>query len=231
MGLRMKPHSHSISWRFAIPRRLLAGVAGALLLSLAGSVRAEEESSGQAWSRIIRHFDGTQTKSVKEGTKNEISEEKYDENHVLLAKRLFLLDSQGRLRRGVIMDARGTPLGSTEYGYDNQNRIKEERMFNRQGKPIQRKFPPGALPGVPENARHSLVFIIDPNNPNGKGKMLQTDEPMVTPVTNPEDAFEPGMPIGQQAPKIATGLPTNSTPVPTAPSGRKPGLFKQKKNP
>ncbi len=227
----MKAHPNSVTRHFAVPRLLLVGAVGTLLFSFTGSLRAEEESSGQAWSRIIRHFDGTQTKSVKEGTKNEISEEKYDENHVLLAKRLFLLDSQGRLRRGVIMDAKGTPLGSTEYGYDTQNRIKEERLFNRAGKPIQRKFPPGALPGVPENARHSLVFIIDPNNPNGTAKMLQTDEPMVTPVTNPEDAFEPGMPIGQQAPKSAGGLPNNTAPLPTASAGRKPSLLKQKRTP
>ena len=227
----MKAHSHSLSRHFVLPRLVLTSAAGALLLSLTGSIQAGEESSGQAWSRIIRHFDGTQTKSVKEGTKNEISEEKYDENHVLLAKRLFLLDSQGRLRRGIIMDAKGTPLGSTEYGYDSQNRIKEERLYNRDGKPIQRKFPPGALPGVPEKARHSLVFIIDPNNPNGKTQMLQTDEPMVAPVTNPEDSFEPGMPIGQQPSKISTGLPTNSAPVPMASAGRKPSLLKQKRTP
>ncbi len=227
----MKAHPNSVLWRFAIPRLLLVGAVGILLLSWTGSIQAEEESSGQAWSRIIRHFDGTQTKSVKEGTKNEISEEKYDENHVLLAKRLFLLDSRGRLRRGVIMDAKSRPLGSTEYFYDSQNRPKEERLYNCNGDLIQRKFPPGALHGVPENARHSLVFIVDPKNPNGKAKMMQTDEPMIAPVTNPEDSFEPGMPIGQQPSKISTGLPTNSAPVPTASAGRKPSLLKQKRTP
>ena len=189
----------------------------------------EEEPVGQAWSRIIRHYDGTQTKSVKEGDKNEITEEKYDENHVLLAKRLFLLDKGGHLRKGVIMDAKGNPLGTTEYGYKD-DRIVEERLYNKEGKPIQRKFPPGALPGVAANARHSVVFTIDPKNPNAVGTMTQTDVPMITPVSNPDDSFQLGVPIGQQINKGGgTGLPNNTAPVPTKPTGRKPSFFRPQK--
>ena len=194
------------------------------------SVLAEEESTGQAWSRVIRHCDGTQTKSVKAGDKDEISEEKYDENHVLLSKRLFLLDKRGHLRTGILMDAKGNALARTEYGYNKSDKIVEERLFNAANEVIQRKFPPGTIPGLAVNVHHSVVFTIDPKNPTALGKMAQTDEPLVTPVTSPDDSFEPGSALGQPAAKPPTGSPMNTAPVSTENTrGRKPGLFRSKK--
>ena len=180
----------------------LIGVGGLLCTSAKAMAADAEQQGGEAWSRIIRHFDGTQTKSVKEGGKNQISEEKYDENHVLVAKRLFMLDARGRLRNGVIMDAKGKALGSTEYGYNKYDVINEERLFDAKGQLIQRKFPPGSL-GIPQNARHTIVYTIDPKNPKAAGTMRVTDDALIRPVTNPEDNFTPGIPLGKPAPKGA----------------------------
>jgi hypothetical protein len=207
----------------------LSGCLALVTCSMTTASAQQAAGVGDAWSRIIRHFDGTQTRSVKEGDKNEIKEEKFDENNVLVAKRLFRLDSKGRLRNGIIMDAKDKVLGSTAYGYDQYDRINEERLYNAQGVPIQRKFPPGTLPNIPQNARHSIIFILDPKNPNGPGTMQQSDEPLIQPVNKAEDNFTPGLPGGNrpQSSGASNGLPLDNTPVPSA-SGRRPSLLKQK---
>ena len=206
-------------------------VIGYGLLVPARAVLAGESEGGNAWSRIIRHFDGTHTKSVKEGDKNQITEEKYDDQHILVAKRLFNLDARGRLRNGVIMDAKGKPLGSTEYGYNKHDVINEERLYNAKGQLIQRKFPPGSL-NIPQNAKHTIVFVMDPKNPTGPGTMHVSDEAIIQPVTSESDTFTPGLPIGKPMTKPSTGLPTSDTPVPsTGTKGRKPKIFREKAEP
>lgn len=221
----------STSQRFSLSL-LAITVIGYGLLVPARAVMAGETEGGNAWSRIIRHFDGTQTKSVKEGDKNQITEEKYDDQHILVAKRLFNLDARGRLRNGVIMDAKGKPLGSTEYGYNKHDVINEERLYNAKGQLIQRKFPPGSI-NIAQNAKHTIVFVIDPKNPTGPGTMHVSDDAIIQPVTSESDTFTPGLPIGKPMTKPSTGLPTSDAPVPsaTATKGRKPRLFREKAEP
>jgi hypothetical protein len=188
---------------------------------LASAQSQEEMEHGNVWSRIIKHFDGKLTKSFKDPDKNRVIEEKYDENLVLMQKRLFQYDSKERLRNGVIMDAKGNALASTKYGYDDYDRINEERMYNAKGDLIQRKFPPGTLAGVLANAKYSVSFTIDPKNPTALGQMKATFDPIIQPTNNEAESFTPGIPLG--APQSAGG----GLPAPTqasAPVGRKPFL-------
>lgn len=210
----------------SVSRRLLALLA--LWVSALPSLAQEDFSLDNAWARIISHFDGTKTKSWKDTQHNRVLEEKYDKDHVLVQKRIFGYDAKNRLRNGIIMDAKGKPLGSTRYGYDSYDRICEEQLCNAKGEVIQRKFPPGMLPGVPANAKQSVSFNIDPKKPNQLGAMKSTFDPIIQPTQNADDNFVPGIPLGQPQPGTG-GLPNNDTPRSTETKGRKPSMFLQKK--
>ncbi len=210
----------------SVSRRLLALLA--LWVSALPSLAQEDFSLDNAWARIISHFDGTKTKSWKDTQHNRVLEEKYDKDHVLVQKRIFGYDAKNRLRNGIIMDAKGKALGSTRYGYDSYDRICEEQLSNAKGQLIQRKFPPGSLPGVPANAKQSIIYNIDPEHPTEAATMRTTTDPIIQPTQNADDNFVPGIPIGQPA-AGKSRLPTNDAARPTDIKGRKPSLFPQKK--
>lgn len=141
------------------------------------------------------------------------------------------MDAQNRLLSGTIFDAKGNKLATIMYGYNKQsNTISEERMLNPKGQVVQRKFPPGALDirKFPANAKHTLVFILDPTNPNASPRVAQTTERPVRPVNNPEDDFVPGL-SGAAAPSnfsVPAVSPTNEAAVPEQPKRR--GFFRRK---
>ena len=199
----------------------MLAVSLAILGAVPVAMAQEDLEHGNVWSRIITHFDGKITKSFKDTEKNRVIEEKYDTNHVLMQKRLFQYDTKERLRNGVIMDARGNALGSTKYGYDDYDRIIEERLYNVKGELIQRKFPPGTLAGVKANEKYSVSFSVDPKNPKALGQMKATFDPIIQPANSADDNFTPGIPIGQ--PLSGGGLP-NTDKVPLS-AGRKPTGF------
>lgn len=208
--------------------RLLFSLMAIVSLEMACAQQSEPNTGGgNVWSRVIDHYDGTKTKSVKNGDANTINEEKYDKNGVMVAKRLFALDSKGRLRRGIIMDAKANPLGSTEYGYDKYDRIVEQRVYDTKARLTQRVFPPGTLAGVPANAKHTITFFIDPTNPNNS-KAMQTSEPLVQPVNRAEDAFVPGVPGGGGQQTIA---PAGIDKLSRAEGRKASGMFPIKKAP
>lgn len=197
----------------------------ALIALKVSVVRAQEVEGGEGWSRIIRHPDGTLTKSIKHTDKHEIFEEKYDAGKVLVAKRRFLMDAQDRLLSGTIFDAKGRKLATIMYGYSKQtNTINEERMLNAKGQVVQRKFPPGTLDlqKFPTNAKHTLVFYIDPENPNTPARVERTTERPVRPVNSAEDDFVPGIPGGgggvPSALSTSVVSPTNEANVPARPT-------------
>lgn len=205
----------------------LPGIAAAIMALLAGLTQAaDDEASGAVWSRIIQHMDGTQTRSVREGSKNEIVEETFDANKVLIAKRLFILDKKDRVRKGIIFDGKENPVGSTDYGYTRDGRLYETRLFNRKGQLVQRIFEPGVLPNEPANARHRLACHYDPDHPNAAPRMEKTNERPILPIDKPMENFVPGMPIGAPSSPVAGTQPAK----PAKPSGRRPGLLPQKKD-
>jgi|GEM_PF-1319395 len=116
------------------------------LLSLAGSRPAAADVS--SWGREVIHYkvnarSGAEektgsTESESDPAKNLLSQTTKDSRGVIIARREFIMDSKGRIRRGAIWDGRGSLQGRTEYGFDAYDRINEERLFHSSGRLIRR---------------------------------------------------------------------------------------------
>jgi hypothetical protein len=180
---------------------------------------------GRAWGKKISHFDGTYTNSTKDADKNQITEDTFDTSDVLAVRRLFFLDTDGNLRRGIILDGKGNPKASTLYDYRGKQLV-EERMFNAQGQLIRRLFPPGVLPNVPQNQKRSIAVTIDPSTQKEVSRQA-TEEKPVEPITEAQKTFNPGIDMGGALRNDRANLPkaANSTP----PQGRVP-LLPQRRN-
>jgi hypothetical protein len=194
-----------------------------------GCAGAQDDPLGNAWGKIYNHYDGTQTRSRKDGGQNRIIEETYDTGKILLVKRLFYLDDQGNLRQGVILDGKGNGLGSTLYSYSGKTMV-EEQLFDKHGRLIRRLFPPGTLPNVPQNVRNSVAITIDPEKPNVPQKIETTTDRPVTPVNDRMERFTPGIPIGQPLQnQRLQGVPEAQRNATTVPKGRTP-MIPQRRN-
>jgi hypothetical protein len=190
-----------------------------LTLPVAG-VRAQATSPVEAYSRIYYHKDGTRTETRKDGDKKEIYEMTYNQNSVLKCKRIFVTDSKGRTRRGIIFDGKQNPLGTIEFGYDkNTDQLVEERQYNRKAQLVRRLFYPGALK-EPQFANRFVAFNYDPDNPHAKP--IQSREPVrpTRPVESNQEEFEPGIPIGRSAPAANTAPAAAAAPAASAPPRR-----------
>jgi hypothetical protein len=211
---------------------LVAGMMLAASGYFCGPLLAQDAGpTGDVWSRTILHLDGTRTDSKKDIEKNCITEETYEmvgERSIMIAKRIFALDSKARLRWGQIFDGKGTSLGHVEYGYDKYDRINEQRVFDRKGRMISQLFPPGARPDIPANRTSTIRLNYNPETPAAAPSMEATSDKIIQPVEQPMDNFVPGMPIhaGKSPPKKDADAGGTSTK-----SGRKPSpLLQQKKD-
>ncbi len=191
---------------------LAAGVAGAN----AAPDSSAATRSVEAYSRVYHHKDGTRTETRKDGDKNEIHELTYNEHNVLQCKRIFVTDSKGRTRRGIIYDGRLNPLGSIEFGYDSiTDQLLEERQFNRKAQLVRRLFYPGALK-EPEFAKRFVAFNYDPDNPNAKPIQAKEAVRPTKPVESDQDNFEVGIPLGRGAAAPANAVPAAAAPAPAS---------------
>jgi hypothetical protein len=188
---------------------------------LCTAVRAEQ---AEAYSQIFRHKDGTRTESFKNGDKNLIQEFTYSQQNILKMKRVFVTDSKGRCRSGVIYDAKLNPLGSVYFGYDPQTSLPvDEKQYNREGKLIRRLYYPGTLKDPAYSKRYVAVYY-DPNHPDAAPVISKEKVAPTRPVESNQDEFVPGIPIGASAP-AANAAPAprntaNTAPVPAAPRKR-----------
>jgi hypothetical protein len=189
--------------------------------------------SVEAYSRVYHHKDGTRTETRKDGTKKEIHELTYNEHNVLKCKRIFLTDSKGRTRRGIIYDGRLNPLGSIEFGYDSvTDQLLEERQFNRKAQLVRRLFYPGALDD-PRFARRFVAFNYDPDNPDAKPIQAKEEVQPTKPVERDLDNFDPGIPISGRSPAPANApvtAPSGSPPAAPAGTGTRTRSFLPRRN-
>lgn len=112
---------------------------------LAGVVNA---TSVPSWGREVIHYKVNPQTGAEERTgstesesdpgRNMLTQITKDARGVVIARREFIMDSKGRIRRGAIWDGKGTLQGRTEYGFDTYDRINEERMFHASGRLIRR---------------------------------------------------------------------------------------------
>ncbi len=123
----------------------VVGAALALVFLLPGSSRAEP----QAWAREVIHFekDKKTGKDVKTGStesftdvgKNTLTQITRNARDVKVAHREFVMDSKGRIRRGLIKDGQGNPISRMEYGFDAYDRVAEERQYKLPANAIFRR--------------------------------------------------------------------------------------------
>lgn len=202
-----------------------------LILPLfAAAARAQSGKQVGAYSRIFQHLDGTRTESFKHGDKNTIEELTY-KNNILHCKRVFMTDSKGRNRQGVIYDAKLNPLGSILFGYDpTTDQLVEERQFNKDGKLIRRLFYPGSLK-EPEFARRFVAFTYDPDDPGAKGVLVKAPVRPTRPVESNQDEFEPGIPINPGSSGTRASAPPATAPgQPAVPAVRRRSFLAPRKS-
>ena len=148
----------------------------------------------QVWSRIVEHNNGTLTKS-KQDINTRSLEERTFKGKVLIKRRLFQLDELGNPTAGLIFDGKKNLIARIQYSYDEYDEIKEERLYNRQGKVIRR-----------------LVYGLDKTGLKSK-PIAFTYDPDATPGSQPTRStkeFDPIMPLGVKT-GSGSGIPGGRT--------------------
>ena len=195
----------------------------ALLLSSSLYAQAESTKDG-GLSRIFIHRDGSRTESVKMGNSQQLKESTYNKNKLLISSRLFVMDTSGRLRRGVIFDGRENPLGTILYNFDKvTGKTIEERTYNKEGKLIMRLMYPGTL-ADPRFANRYVAFHYDPNDPNAKPVQDTKNAKPLRPIDKEQDSYDSGLPLerpADTAPKKLQPAP-HVPPKPEPPAPAKP---------
>jgi len=121
---------------------LIAWLISAVVIAL--PLRAETS----AWGREVIHYKVNprtgkeertgSTESNSDPARNMLTQITRDARGVELARREFIMDTRGRIRRGAIWDGQRRLLGRTEYGFDEYDRINEERTFHPGGRVVRR---------------------------------------------------------------------------------------------
>lgn len=208
-----------------------------VFFALAGCGAAMAQKPVEAYGRVFIHNDGKITETQKMGDSNSVRQDTYNKDHVLQEVRIFKVDSEARLRSGVIYDGKKNAIGSTKYVYDqSSNQLQVEELFNRKGQLVRRLFYPGALKD-PRFAKRMVAFSYDPEKPAEQQQVKEIKGPVqpIVPVTKSGEDFEPGVAQGTAAPtpqEAAAAKARSGTPdVPTAGAApKRASWLKQKKD-
>ena len=114
-------------------RPVLAVLLTAALLP--SSVWADTSPGVQA--RTVYHGNGTHTESIQDPSIHEQKEFTYDQNNVLISKKVYLLNERGMPVQGNVYDGRDVLKARASFLYDDFGRMIEERMSNLQGEVYQ----------------------------------------------------------------------------------------------
>ena len=157
-----------------------------------------------------------------------LEEMTYDRREILVTRRKFQMDTKGRIRNGLVFDGDNNLLGRTEYGFDEWDRIKQERLYTKKGKLVRAvlyRYDAGGNPIKP------IAYTFDPSNPSSKRRVAKDIEPLLPASRNESDY--PGMKLttpdmGNRAPSNANlnglgrgGTQTADKPKPTPKPKRK----------
>lgn len=85
----------------------------------------------QVLARVTTHADGSCTHTVKSSGDRVMEQLTYNPNRVLLMKRIFQLDRQGRVLSGVAFDGKSNLLFTMRYMFDKQGRLAEEQIYDK----------------------------------------------------------------------------------------------------
>ena len=140
----------------------------ALILALVATTSvstAKWERSSDIWSRVVMHDNGKRTESYQNINTRNLREETYDQNNIVVKKRLFQLDKLGRPVNALVFDGNDNVVGRVQYVYDEYETLKEERLFNVKGQLLRRLFYGLEKGGIQSKP---IAFTYDPNNPDAK---------------------------------------------------------------
>jgi hypothetical protein len=217
------------------PRPLFAEMKSMLFLAvcLSGLLTTSAAATGvPSWGREVIHYkvnpqNGAEertgsTESESDPGKNMLTQITKDARGVVIARREFIMDSKGRIRRGAIWDGKGNLQGRTEYGFDGYDRINEERMFHASGRLIRRM-----LFKYDATSRRLVDKFLTWNPKDPYGKLVEStpgkDDVPLLPVQK-SDKELPGYGIPQfRGLDAAPDQPTAPTTPPAPP--QKKGFF------
>jgi hypothetical protein len=209
-------------------KRTLLIAIGAGIVSTAVAVRAQTS----AWGREVIHYKinprtGKEertgsTESISDPARNMLTQITRDARGVELARREFIMDSRGRIRRGAIWDGQHRLLGRTEYGFDEYDRINEERTFHPGGRVVRRLLFKYDATGRRLPDKVYSWNERDPYGPLVESKPAADTAPLL-PIQK-SDRELPGMGLPQF--RGTDPPPTAATAAPAAPpEAKKPGIL------
>lgn len=208
-------------------------------LALTSGGAAMAQKPVEAYGRVFIHNNGQRTETQKMGDSNSVRQDTYNKDHILQEVRIFKVDTEGRLRSGVIYDGKENPVGSTKYLYDNAtNQLQVEELFNRKGQLVRRLFYPGALKD-PRFAKRMVAFSFDPDKAPDQQQVKEIKGPVqpIVPVTKSGEDFEPGVaqgtaaPTPQEAAAAAKSRSSTADAAATTAAPKRAAWLKQKKSP
>lgn len=168
-----------------------------------------ELKSENSWARKIMHYDDDNenlegiTVAKKNPIEDTLEELTYNQHEIIITRRMFQMDSKGRIRNGLIFDGKRNLLGRTEYGFDKWDRIQQERLYTKKGKLVRAllyRYDSGGNPIKP------VAYTFDPSNPSSK-KRVTTDVEPILPASRHESDY-PGIKINTT--ETGNRAPTNN---------------------
>lgn len=209
---------------------------------LALGIAAPAAADIPSWGREVRHYKANPASGKDELTgitenqsnpaKNMLTQITRSAQGIEIARREFIMDSKGRIRRGAIWDGQRMLKGRTEYGFDAYDRVNEERLFHASGRLVRR-----ILFKYDATSRRLVdkFYILDEKNPYG---------PLIQSTPSGEDA-KPFLPVqegdrelpgaglpqfrGMDAPAQKPGVVTPTAPPPQPKKGFLQKMFKRDK--
>jgi hypothetical protein len=168
-----------------------------------------ELKSEDSWARKIMHYDDSNenlegiTVAKKNPVEDTLEETTYNQHEIMITRRMFQMDSKGRIRNGLIFDGKKNLLGRTEYGFDKWDRIQQERLYTKKGKLVRALLYRYDTSGSPIKP---IAYTFDPSDPNSK-KRVTTDVEPILPASRNESDF-PGIKI--KTTETSNRAPTNN---------------------
>ncbi len=175
-------------------RLLLAALAA--LVVLPASLAPAQARRDKVLARVTIHEDGSRTHTVRNDGDRILEQRTYNAASILLMKRIFQLDRQGRALSGVAFDGRSNLLFTMRYMFDKNGRLYEEQIYDKGNRVIRL-------------LRHSY-------GADGKSKVqaISADDGKQTPewfraIMHPDQLQQAGREEVQPAPKSGKAAPSS----------------------
>lgn len=148
-----------------------------VLLAVALPALGSPPGSTKVASTSTQHADGTQTDTVKDMFKHEMTETTYNARRVVIAKKKFLLGENGDPTQGTIYDGADNVIARVQFFTDDLGRVTEERCTNNQNEIFQRVIHQYDASGKPLQPQVFNYSVKAPNMRPAKIDYTQSPQP------------------------------------------------------